>query len=140
MEYVAPWTVVVRGHGSGATRAGDGCGGAAASVHPPGTAAASAITATATRHARALSDDIRLSRAGSHAPPPMSSRLAGRGALGADVERVQRLAGRHEQAVPLWPAEAHVAADLGQPDATDELALGVPHRDPAVAHVAAGVA
>src|SRR5713101_1467462 len=66
--------------------------------------------------------------------------LAGRGALRGGVDRVERLAGRHEQAVALGPAEADVAADLGQPDAPDELTLRRPHRHPAIAHVAARIA
>ena len=56
------------------------------------------------------------------------------------VEGVERLARRHEQAVALGPAEADVAADLGQADAADQLALRGPHRDAAVADGAAGVA
>src|SRR5713226_8090264 len=66
--------------------------------------------------------------------------LTGRGALRRDVERVQRLAGGHEQPVALRTAETDVTADLGQADAADELALGVPHRHPAVADGASGVA
>src|SRR5713226_7341717 len=66
--------------------------------------------------------------------------LTGRGALRRGVGRVERLARGHEQAIALGTTEAHVAADLGQPDAPDELALRRPHRHPAVAHAAAGVA
>src|SRR2546421_8835901 len=61
------------------------------------------------------------------------------GALRAGVERVERLAGRHEQPVALGTAEADVAADLRQPDAADQLALGRPHGHATVADVAAGV-
>src|SRR5947207_4536536 len=61
------------------------------------------------------------------------------GALRAGVERVERLAGCHEQPVALGTAEAHVAADLRQPDAADQLALRRPHGHAAVADVAAGV-
>src|SRR6185312_12942887 len=71
---------------------------------------------------------------------PTPPRLTGRGALGGGVDRVEGLAGRHEQAVALGTAEADVAADLGQPDAPDKLALRCPHRHAAVAHAAARVA
>src|ERR1043165_8386909 len=60
-------------------------------------------------------------------------------ALRADVKRVERLAGRHEQPVALRAAEANVTADLRQPDTADQLALRGPHGDTAVADVAAGV-
>ena len=53
-------------------------------------------------------------------PTPPSPR---RGPLRARVHRIQRLAGGHEQAVALRAAEADVAADLGQADAPDQLAL-----------------
>src|SRR6202158_2623432 len=66
--------------------------------------------------------------------------LPGGGALRGGVDRVERLARGHEQAVALGPAEADVAADLGQPDAPDELALRVPHRDAAVTDRAPRVA
>src|SRR5689334_7953558 len=67
-------------------------------------------------------------------------RSRGSGALGRGVERVERLAARHEQPVALGPAEADVAAHLGQPDAPDELALGRPDRHAAVANRPPGVA
>src|SRR6266436_2850106 len=41
-----------------------------------------------------------------------------------DVERIDRLARRHEEAVALDPAEADVGAALGQHDAADHLAVG----------------
>src|SRR5882724_4572632 len=71
---------------------------------------------------------------------PDPPRLTGGGALRGGVDRVEGLAGGHEEAVALGPAEADVAADLGQADAPDELALRRPHRHPAVAHAAARVA
>src|SRR5207249_9108421 len=46
-------------------------------------------------------------------------------ALGVDVERVQRRARGHEQAVAIRPAEAEVGAALGQVDAGDQLAVGI---------------
>src|SRR5439155_8996281 len=67
------------------------------------------------------------------------SRLSRAGALRGGVDRVERLARRHEQTVPLGTAEADVAADLRQPDATDELGLRRPYGHAAVAHAAAGV-
>src|SRR5262249_25157912 len=66
--------------------------------------------------------------------------LAGRRPLGVDVHRVQGLTGGHEQAVPLGPAEADVAADLREPDAPDQLAPRGPDGDAAVADGAPGVA
>src|SRR5262249_33333622 len=56
------------------------------------------------------------------------------------VTRLQPLAAGHEQAVPFRAAKADVAADLGQPDAANQLAGRIPDRDAAVAHGAAGIA
>src|SRR5262245_49843918 len=61
-------------------------------------------------------------------------------ALRGSVHRVERLAGGHEQPVPLGTAEADVAADLRQPDPTDQLAVRIPHRDAAVADAPSGIA
>src|SRR4030095_13279938 len=49
-------------------------------------------------------------------------------ALRVHVERVERLAGRHEEPVALDPAEAEVGAALREQDAADELARGVEDR------------
>src|SRR5215510_13879933 len=65
--------------------------------------------------------------------------LGGPRSLGGDVEGVQRLARRHEETIALGAAEADVRADFRKPDAPDELALGVPHRHPAVAQVSTGI-
>src|SRR5437667_12450481 len=46
------------------------------------------------------------------------------GALSLDVERIDRLARRHEEAVALDAAETDVGAALGQHDAADHLAVG----------------
>src|SRR5580704_16083192 len=54
-----------------------------------------------------------------HAPPAsLSHRLASAPdrALGADIERIERVARRHEQAVALDAAEAEVGGALGQRD------------------------
>jgi hypothetical protein len=48
--------------------------------------------------------------------------LAVRGALRVDVERIERGARRHEQAVAVHAAETKIGAALGQVDATDQLA------------------
>src|SRR5262245_26249566 len=76
--------------------------------------------------------------------PPHAERgeeySARRGALDTDIQGVERLARRHEQAIALGSAEADVAADLGQADAADQLAFGIPNRDAAVADIAPGVA
>ena len=63
-----------------------------------------------------------------------------RSPLRTRIDRIQRLTGRHEQAVALGAAEADIAADFGQPDASDQLALRRPYRHAAVAHVADGIA
>src|SRR5207248_1279242 len=46
------------------------------------------------------------------------------GALGFDIERIDRLARRHEEAIALDTAEAEVGAALGQEDTADQLAVG----------------
>src|SRR5712691_3042650 len=50
-------------------------------------------------------------------------------ALRVDVERIERVARRHEQAVAVAPAETQVGAALRQPDVPDRLACGIenPH-------------
>src|SRR5262249_58278083 len=65
---------------------------------------------------------------------------AGNRSVGARVAGREGVAGRREQAIALGTAEAAVAADFGQTDAADELALRCPHGHAAVADVAAGVA
>src|SRR5437867_277830 len=91
------------------------------------------------------------SRAGSSPEPLRAAALGGgvrryrswltRGRpLGVDVDRVQRLAGGHEQPVPLGAAEADIPADLRDPDAPGELPFGRPDGHAAVADGAAGVA
>src|SRR5258708_7992040 len=47
------------------------------------------------------------------------NRSAERSALGCDIDRIQRLARRHEQAVALLAAEADVGAGLRQADLAD---------------------
>src|SRR5215831_10155005 len=78
------------------------------------------------------------------APAPGSPRrgwaLAERRALCVHVEGVDRFAVRDEQPVALGPAEAQVGAALGQEDAPDELALGVPDRHAVVSLAAAPAA
>src|SRR4030095_7924125 len=53
-----------------------------------------------------------------------------------DIERIDRLAGGHEQPVALAPAEAEVGAALGQQDAPDQGAIGREHRDAVLAFAA----
>src|SRR4051812_44985397 len=58
---------------------------------------------------------------------PWASRCGGsaaRIALGFDIECIDRLAGGHEQAVPLAAAEAEVGAAFRQQDAADQRAIG----------------
>src|SRR5712691_6664939 len=54
-------------------------------------------------------------------------------ALGVHVDRVERLAARHEEPVPLDSAEAEIGAALGEEDATEQLALGVEDGDAVLA-------
>src|SRR5262245_48929843 len=71
----------------------------------------------------AKSIELRFSGEGS-----CMERSASRHALGVDVERVERGAGRHEQAVSVGAAEAEVGAALRQIDASDQLAVRVEDR------------
>src|SRR5262249_18817191 len=64
-------------------------------------------------------------------------RLRRRGSLRGDVEGVERLAPAHEEPVALGAAERDVRADLGEPDAPDELAFRRPDGHAAVAKPAA---
>src|SRR5437868_2830591 len=57
-------------------------------------------------------------------------RSAAGGAFGIDVDRVERLARRHEQPVAAASAKAQIGAALRQCDAADHLAVGREHRDP----------
>src|SRR5713226_3416648 len=71
-------------------------------------------------------------------PVPSSS---ARRALRVDVERIERLAGRHEEAVPLAGAEAEIGAALGQGDAADRRPGGREDHHPVealLAHAPAG--
>src|SRR5215472_15311874 len=60
--------------------------------------------------------------------------------LGPDIDRVERLARRHEEAVALGPAKAQVGGGLGKADAADQLALRGPHGHSAVTQIAAAIA
>src|SRR5690242_20631809 len=53
---------------------------------------------------------------------PLVQDSAARRSLRVHVERIERLAGRHEQPVSPSPTEAKVGASLGQRDMTDGLA------------------
>src|SRR5262249_42646757 len=68
------------------------------------------------------------------------ARLAGTCTLRRYVNRIQGLAGGHEQAIALRPTEANVSADLGEANASDELSLWVPYGHAAVTNVAARIA
>src|SRR6266849_3148573 len=54
-------------------------------------------------------------------------------ALRLDIDGIERLAGRHEQAVSFLAAEADIGAGLGQTDLTDARAIGREHLDAIVA-------
>src|SRR5207342_133948 len=54
-------------------------------------------------------------------------------ALCLDIDRIQRLTGRHEQAVSLLAAEADIGAGLGQANLTDACAIGRKYLDAVVA-------
>src|SRR5207244_12203760 len=53
----------------------------------------------------------------------MTVRSAAGGAFGVDVDRVERLARRHEQPVSAASAKAQIGAAFGQRDAADQLAV-----------------
>src|SRR4051794_38979382 len=55
--------------------------------------------------------------------PVVSGALPARDALSGDVQRIDRLAGGHEQAVAPDATEADVGAAFGELDAADRLAL-----------------
>src|SRR5215813_15202392 len=61
---------------------------------------------------------------------------AARHALRLDVEGVDRLARRHEQAIALLAAEAKVGTALGQQNAADQCAVRCEHRDAILAFAA----
>src|SRR3981081_1748667 len=63
-----------------------------------------------------------------HSPPSAVMR-----ALGLDIDRIQRLAGRHEQAVALLAAEADIGAGLGQQNLADPGAIRREHLDAVIA-------
>src|SRR6476660_6329259 len=69
---------------------------------------------------------------------PVPSRIdltAGR-ALRVHIQRIDRVARRHEQPVALDPAEAHVGATLGQCDEADRLAARIENLDAVLLGVA----
>src|SRR5271170_4751033 len=57
------------------------------------------------------------------------TRSAADRALGVHIQRIERVAGRHEQAVALDAAEAEVGAALGERDLADPLAVRIEHHD-----------
>src|SRR6516162_9866490 len=71
---------------------------------------------------------------------PSTSLLPRPRALGVDVQRVERLAGGHEETIALRPAKAQIRTDLRQADTANQLALGRPDRDAVVPDGAARVA
>jgi hypothetical protein len=73
-------------------------------------------------------------------PLQIPDRLPRRRPLGPDINRIERLAGSHEQPIALGAAKAQVGSGLRQPDPADQLALWGPYGHPAIAEVAAGVA
>ena len=83
---------------------------------------------------RVKNPDARRSGCGKRAAP-----LSARRALSLDIQRIDRLARRHEQPVPLHAAEADIGAAFRQQDAADQLAVGGEYRD-AVLALAAGEA
>src|ERR1700743_2154412 len=62
-------------------------------------------------------------------PPYNSLRLSPQRALRVDIERVDRLARCHEQAVALQSAEAEIGAAFGQGNAADRSAVGCKYHD-----------
>ena len=53
--------------------------------------------------------------------------------LGFYVDRIKRLAGGHEESIPLGATEADIATDLGQENLTDPISIGREDVDPIVA-------
>src|SRR5258708_26092312 len=68
--------------------------------------------------------------------PPLSR---GR-ALRVHVQRVERLAGSHEEPVPLGPAKRDVRAGFRETNAAERLAFRIPHCHAAIADIGARVA
>ena len=56
--------------------------------------------------------------------PPCDNQLPPDRALCLDIQRVDRLARRHEQAVPLLAAEGEIGAGLRQVDFANQIAIG----------------
>src|ERR1700733_5079984 len=54
-------------------------------------------------------------------------------ALGLDIDSIQRLAGRHEQAVSLFATKAEIGAGLGQTNLRDTLAIRCKNLDAVIA-------
>ena len=100
---------------------------------------------TATSALPGASRNAAATRLRTMSPAPMrphftASCSGGSRALRIDVDGVERLAGSHEEAVALRPAETDIAAHLRQPDAPDQLPVGIPDSDAVVADGTAGVA
>src|SRR5688500_18815275 len=68
--------------------------------------------------------------------PNCTLRSGRRRALRRHVHRVERLARGHEEPVALRTTERDVAADFGKTDPAEQLAVGIPHGDAAVAETA----
>src|SRR5882672_424899 len=66
--------------------------------------------------------------------------LPGPCALCADVERINRLAGGHEETISFRSAERDISADLRDSDSTEQLARRVPYGGAAVAQRAPCIA
>src|SRR6476620_9474148 len=60
--------------------------------------------------------------------------------LGVDGEGVERLAGGHEEPVPLGPAKRDVRAGFRETNPPEQLAILVPHRHAAIADIRARIA
>src|SRR5262245_22673008 len=77
-----------------------------------------------------------LSAAGRRRGAPPHRASAARRSLRVDIERVERMTGRHEKPVALEAAEADVGAALGQRDKADRLAGSIKNLDPVLLLVA----
>src|SRR5258705_10277278 len=73
------------------------------------------------------------------ARPANPHRLTWCGALGVDVDGVERLAGAHEEPVPLGSAEGDVRSRFRQTNPAEQLALRIPDRHAAIADIGAGI-
>src|SRR5688572_18291620 len=82
----------------------------------------------------------RMRASTSHQPLTTNHQLTWRSPLCIRIHRIERLPCGHEKSIAFRATEGDVGAHFRQTDAADQLAVGVPHRDAAVAYIGACVA